>query len=130
MYINPKYPGRRTPRCPHPNCPSNQEPWTDPWEAAQCTLNKPIWMVIPPEGVHISCPVHPEGHHIYGSPITSWEIPMWKENNLPDPANTPWCESKGLTYEHDPSKDLTYDSTKPYGTATGFTGKDTFKFSM
>ena len=52
---------------------------------------------------------------------------MMKENNLPDPADKPWCE-----YEHDPSKDLTYDSTQPYGTTsgTGFTGKDTFKFSM
>jgi len=24
-------------------------------------------MVIPPEGVHLSCPVHPEGHHVFGS---------------------------------------------------------------
>jgi hypothetical protein len=76
-------------------------------------------IVIPPEGIHLPCPVHPEGHHIYGSGI------VWCENNLPDPANKPWCE-----YEHDPSKDLTYDSTRPCGTATGFTGKDTFKFSM
>ena len=131
MYINPKHKGPRKPRCPHPNCPSNKEPWIDPWEGSQCTLNKPIWMVIPPEGVHISCPVHPEGHHIYGSPVT-WGEPFWKENNLPDPANTPWCE-----YGHDPSKDLTYDSTKTpveYDSTrrigTGFTGDDTTKFSM
>ena len=114
------------PRCPHPGCPSNEEPWVDPWEASQCTLVKPLWMVIPPEGTHISCPVHPEGHHIYGSGIT------WMENNLPDPADKMRCD-----YEHDPSKDLTYDSSKTpveWDTTrrigTGFTGKDTFKFSM
>jgi hypothetical protein len=76
-------------------------------------------MVIPPEGIHLSCPVHPEGHHIYGSTA------MWMDNPMQPSTQKPWCE-----YEHDPSKDLTYDSTKPYGTATGFTGKDTFKFSM
>jgi len=73
-------------------------------------------MVIPPQGIHLSCPVHPEGHHIYGSPVTWMETPMMSRK---------WCE-----YEHDSSKDLTYDSTRPYGTSTGFTGNDTFKFSM
>ncbi len=132
MYKELKRKHQRQPRCPHPGCPSNQEPWIDPWEESQCTLNKPLWMVIPPEGVHISCPAHPEGHHIYGSSITWTETPMWKEDNLPAPWSKPWCE-----YEHDQSKDLTYDSTKnpveydsTRRTGTGFTGKDTNKFSM
>jgi hypothetical protein len=106
---------RKQPRCPHPGCPSNQEPYTDPWDGRECTLYKPLWMVIPPEGVHISCPVHPEGHHIYGSGIT-WD-PMWRENNLPDRRNEPRGSYDPRRWE---------DSC----TGTGFTGKDTFKFSM
>ena len=107
MYRQPKHPRKRTPRCPHPNCPANDEPYIDPWEASQCTLNKPLFMVIPPGGVHLSCPVHPGGHHIDGPGIT-WceERPMWKEDNLPDRRNEPHCAG------------------------TGFTGNDTFKFSM
>lgn len=104
-------------RCPHPNCPANKEPWIDPWEASQCTLNKPLWMVIPPEGVHIPCPVHPEGHHIYGSPVTWMETPMRREDNLPDRRNEPWGEYSPRHWE---------DSC----TSTGFTGNDTFKSSM
>jgi len=106
MYKQPKAPRQRTPRCPHPNCPANDEPWIDPWEASQCTLNKPLFMVIPPGGVHLSCPVHPEGHHIYGPDITWEETPMRWEDNLPDSKNEPKC------------------------TGTGFTGNDMFKFSM
>jgi hypothetical protein len=68
-------------------------------------------MVIPPEGVHLDCPAHPEGHHVFGSGIT-WNSnpPLYKTTT----AGKPWCE-----YEHDPSKDLTFDSTRPFGTATG-----------
>lgn len=95
-------------KCPY--CPPDKQPF-DPWKESQCVLNKPLWMVIPPEGIHLACPVHPEGHHVYGTTIT------------------------GVDYQHDPSKDLTYDSTRPYGTTTGlvgsgFTENDRFKFSM
>ena len=31
-----------------------------------CTRGKPLLMVIPPEGITISCPVHPNGHFIKG----------------------------------------------------------------
>jgi hypothetical protein len=33
----------------------------------------------------------------------------------------------GCVYEHDSSKDLTFDSTRPFGTATGDTIRDSFK---
>jgi hypothetical protein len=73
-------------------------------------------MVIPPEGVHISCPVHPEGHHIYGSGIT------WMDDRLPDPpGTTPWDHRE---------TNLPDRKNEPYCTGTGFTGKDSFKFSM
>jgi hypothetical protein len=99
-------------KCPF--CPPDKQP-IDPWKESQCVLNKPLWMVIPAEGIHLHCPVHPEGHHIQGSQIT---------------CATPMPGSQIVEYQHDPSKDLTYDSTRPYGTATGFTGNDSFKFSM
>jgi hypothetical protein len=111
----------KKPRCPYPNCPENDK--EDPWDTRECVLNKPLWMVIPAEGIHLACPVHPEGHHIYGTQITC--------SNMPDPAGTvPW-------YQHDPSKDLTYDSTKTpveYDSTrrimTGDTLNDWHKFSM
>jgi len=79
-------------RCPHPNCPENDNPWGDYPDMRECTQFKPIWISIPPgEHVHISCPVHPEGHIIYGSriprPRVTWdEDDFWKmnDNNLPD----------------------------------------------
>ena len=81
-------------RCPHPNCPENDRP-EFPFE--KCTLHEPIWISIPAgEHIHISCPVHPEGHILRGSPI-SWKQPrvtwseedFWKLNepNLPEPDN-------------------------------------------
>jgi hypothetical protein len=108
---------KRQPRCPFPGCPENDRP--EPLDTRECTLNKPLWMVIPAEGIHLACPVHPEGHHIYGTQIT-----------CATPINPGIVE-----FQHDPSKDLTYDSTRPYGTTTGpigtgFTGNDSFKFSM
>jgi hypothetical protein len=116
MYRQPKNARKRTPRCPYPNCPANEEPYIDPWEAAQCTLNKPLWIVIPPEGIHLSCPVHPEGHHIYGHGIT------WMNDRLPDPPGiTPWERREN---------NLPDRKNEPYCIGTGFTGKDTFKFSM
>jgi hypothetical protein len=62
-----KYPSKR--RCPHPDCPI---PFEDPWPKQECTLHKPIWISIPPgEHIHLDCPVHPEGHIIYG-PRVYW----------------------------------------------------------
>ena len=79
-------------RCPHPNCPENDRyPFDD---LRECTQFQPIWISIPPGGhVHISCPVHPEGHIIYG-PRISYKPPRvtWGEDdfyklgpNLPEP---------------------------------------------
>ena len=104
-------------KCPF--CDPNFKP-RDPWRGAQCVLNKPLFMVIPPEGVHLECPVHPERHHVFGPGITWMRQPYMnpfrfeQDDNLPDPWDKPWCE-----YQHDASKDLTYDSTKPYGTTSG-----------
>jgi hypothetical protein len=128
--MKPVKPQKECPFCK----PGRKRP--DPWRESQCTLNKPLWMVIPPGGVHLSCPVHPEGHHVFGPQVT-WMGPADKfpgpnlperEDNLPDPWDKPWDkmgyydpsdQKFRCDYEHDPSKDLTYDSTKPYGTATG-----------
>lgn len=49
------------PRCDHP---------PEPFIESQCVLNKPLMMVIPSQGVHLSCPVHPAGHHIFGPQVT------------------------------------------------------------
>jgi hypothetical protein len=46
-------------------CP---KPWDFP-DTSNCILNKPLYMVIPPEGVHLSCPCHSGGHHIYGNQV-------------------------------------------------------------
>ena len=104
-------------------------PKRDPWKESQCVLNKPLFMVIPPGGVHLSCPVHPEGHHVFGPQVTWMESPAPDPfsdpfNNLPDPLDKPWCEYDSTR------KFIDFDSTRPYGTSTGFTGFDTFKFSM
>ena len=32
----------------------------------QCTLRKPLMMVIPTKGITISCPIHKNGHFIRG----------------------------------------------------------------
>ena len=52
---------------PCPWCPPKDR---RPWRGTECILNKPLWMVIPPEGVHLSCPVHPGGHHVFGANVT------------------------------------------------------------
>lgn len=49
-----------------PWCDRQQQPKPD---TSQCILNKPLMMVIPPGGVHLPCPCHPEGHHIRGTEI-------------------------------------------------------------
>lgn len=89
--------------CPYcKNCPYCGKQKSDPWREAQCVLNKPLMMAIPPEGVHLSCPVHPDGHHVFGSASISFSSPA----------------SSGLNYDHDPSKDLTYDGVRPFETPT------------
>jgi len=45
-----------------------RKPWAVP--NIQCVLNKPLMMVIPPDGAHLSCPAHAEGHHVFGSQVT------------------------------------------------------------
>jgi hypothetical protein len=55
-------------RCPY--CPADSGEAFDPFKLAHCVLNKPLFMVIPPEGVHLNCPVHPEGHHVHGPRVT------------------------------------------------------------
>ena len=106
MYIKLDKP--RTKKCPF--CDPAYKP-RDPFRESQCVLNKPLMMVIPPGGVHLECPIHPAGHHVFGPQISWMDAPInyERENNLPDPADKPWCE---------------------YGTMTGDTTNDTNKFSM
>lgn len=61
---DPYYNHRHTLPC---GCP---QPWPNPRNNIRCILNQPLMMVIGPEGVHLSCPAHPAGHHIYGTQIT------------------------------------------------------------
>ncbi len=61
MYIHSNH-GKDCPFCKP--CPQS------PWAQSQCVLNKPLWMVIPPGGIHLDCPVHPDGHHVFGPEIT------------------------------------------------------------
>jgi hypothetical protein len=70
-------------------------------------------MVIPPEGCHLTCPAHPEGHHVFGPGM------MQSERNFGD-VDRAQHQSQGC-----------YDSTKPRGgTMTGDTIHDTWKISM
>jgi hypothetical protein len=39
-----------------------------PGESLLCTAGKPLLMVIPAGGTTIPCPVHEDGHFVYGSP--------------------------------------------------------------
>lgn len=41
----------------------------DPFLEQQCPLNKPLMICIPPEGMHISCPIHPKGHYLQGQRV-------------------------------------------------------------
>src|SRR5271157_2470442 len=81
-------------KCPF--CDPNYKP-RDPFRESRCVLNQPLFMVIPPGGVHLSCPIHPEGHHVFGPEISWMESPRHQENNLPDPADKPWCEYGTMT---------------------------------
>ncbi len=52
------------------SCPFCEEGDVHPFpDETECVLNKPIFMVIPPQGVHLPCPAHPKGHHVYGPRI-------------------------------------------------------------
>jgi hypothetical protein len=75
------------------------------YDNPNCICNKPMMIYIP-AGQHIHCPVHP-GYTIHGQNITRL--------------------TGGCVYEHDPSKDLTLDLTRPFGTATGDTIRDGYK---
>ncbi len=95
--------------CPY--CPDETVWEPDPsYDNPNCICNKPLLIYIP-AGQHIHCPVHPD-YRIHGSNITCSTTPKM---------------TGGCVYEHDPSKDLTYDSTKPFGTMTGDTIHDGFK---
>ena len=109
MYIIPdryRY-GRKPARSSKSKCPFCDPDYKprDPWRESQCVLNKPLMMVIPPGGVHLDCPVHPEGHHVFGSEIhfMSDPAPVKWDNNLPDPANKPTCDYD-MTYRPDRQK--------------------------
>ncbi len=88
---------------PCPQCPPDSEPWEPEPYNPNCICNKPLLLYIPP-GQHIHCPVHPDVI-LRGSDITCSTFDKMRTG--------------GCTYTHDPSKDLTFDSTKPFGTATG-----------
>lgn len=50
-------------------CPHCEHP-PEPMPQGMCVLNRNLMMVIGPQGVHLDCPVHPEGHHIFGPQVT------------------------------------------------------------
>ena len=95
-YCDKYFPSRK--RCPHPNCPENDRP-EFPFE--KCTLHEPIWISIPAgEHIHISCPVHPNGHILrgpdihFGKPKVTWGPDdfyklreRFERPNLPEPDN-------------------------------------------
>ena len=57
-------------KCPYPGCPGPE--YDDEIRKAQfCVLNKPMLLYIPSNShAHVNCPVHPEGHTLFGSNIT------------------------------------------------------------
>ena len=104
----------RKEKCPF--CDKDYKP-RDPFRESRCVLNQPLMMVIPPGGVHLSCPIHPEGHHVFGPEISWMDSPINYERNLPDPADSPRSEYDPKRWE---------DSCQ----GTGYTGNDLNKFSM
>ena len=101
MYINLNRKGHG--KCPF--CDPNYKP-RDPWRESQCVLNKPLMMVIPPGGIHLECPVHPEGHHVFGQQVYMGERPKYErswDNNLPDP-NDRITSNYDMTYRPDQQK--------------------------
>lgn len=107
-------------RCPYCD-PNYRRP--DPWRESRCVLNQPLMMVIPPGGVHLSCPAHPAGHHIFGPAVSWMEQPLYKSK--------PWCEYDSIhgpiDYDSTP-KFVEFDSTRsPGSTCTGDTIRDSWK---
>jgi hypothetical protein len=52
-------------------CPECGEQKRTPMPHLECTLNKPLWIVIPPGGhIHINCPIH--GSHRINGPMVTW----------------------------------------------------------
>lgn len=102
-------PMRKVPsHCPH--CPDETVWEPDPsYDNPNCICNKPMMIYIP-AGQHIHCPVHPD-YRIFGQDIRCGT----------------GGGNGGCVYEHDSSKDLTFDSTRPFGTATGDSIRNTYK---
>lgn len=44
-------------------------PTMTPWQQSQCTMNKPLLLVIPPGGIHVACPIH-GSHFLVGPQVT------------------------------------------------------------
>lgn len=66
--------------CGDPSCPCHSYRRRPTYPGQECSLGKPLWMVIPPQGIHISCPVHGK-HFIPGNVATcrvEGSIPMWR----------------------------------------------------
>lgn len=59
--------------CTDPHCPCRQPAVPNP--GAQCSLNQALCLYIPPEGTHISCPVHGQ-HFLQGSHVTCVVNPL------------------------------------------------------
>lgn len=92
--------------CPYCN---PKQPRPDPWREMQCILNKPLFMVIPPGGVHLQCPVHPEGHHVHGPEIMCSSI-----GNVSLNSTRPIADSSYRPPDLDSTQRICeYDSTKP-----------------
>ena len=51
--------------CDDPKCPCKRFRKLPLDPLGQCILNKPLWMVIPPDGFHLPCPIHGK-HFIIG----------------------------------------------------------------
>ena len=97
--------------CPYCN-PKHPRP--DPWLESQCVLRRPLLMVIPPGGIHLSCPCHPEGHHVHGPEI------MCISPTTVSGSTNPIADSSYRPPDLDSTRFFCeYDSTKPFGTVTG-----------
>lgn len=69
----------------------------------QCTANKPLLLVIPPEGITIPCPIHEKGHFVKGSSMLLVE----------DGKQPSWRELLPMGEDPRPHKELVHDPNKP-----------------
>jgi hypothetical protein len=54
-------------KCPHPGCDLPDEEY---YPVGRCVLTEPMGIAIPAgQHIHLSCPVHPPGHILRGSPV-------------------------------------------------------------